>query len=136
MNKLFLILGIALAVASCNKDFKEPDTLPDIKDSIPDITDLVYPKESDSIIIMTGCDSLPEAVRFDNIPEHTGLAGTKWKLWGALDVATCKLSLLRPRACEECFTLNFITDSTALGRSTSLPITLNIRKEGSGIVKS
>ena len=130
MNRFFLMLGIALAVVSCGNDKIEPNVPPEPTDTIP-----TPPKERDSIIILTGCDSFPKPIRFDSLPDTTGLAGTKWKLWGILDVATCGLHILKPIDCEECYTLNFITDSIAFGRSASSPAAINIRWEGNGLLE-
>jgi hypothetical protein len=46
------------------------------------------------------------------------LKGTKWKLAGIVD-ETSKLTELEPKDCEECYTLEFDTDSTALLQSVS-----------------
>jgi hypothetical protein len=45
------------------------------------------------------------------------LEGTKWKLAGAVNVATGELKDFEPKTCVECFTLTFNTDSTAVGLS-------------------
>jgi hypothetical protein len=55
----------------------------------------------------------------DNSPSDTlvSLNGTKWKLAGSVDAETGKLKEFEPKACDECFTLAFDTDSTAGGVS-------------------
>jgi hypothetical protein len=45
------------------------------------------------------------------------LKGTKWKLAGIADSKTGTLKVLEPKDCEECFTLTFNTDYTAIVRS-------------------
>jgi hypothetical protein len=47
------------------------------------------------------------------------LKGTKWKLAGIVDVRTGVLKELEPKDCEQCYTLEFDTDSTALLQSVS-----------------
>ncbi|MDR2533532.1 MAG: hypothetical protein LBC81_01950 [Tannerellaceae bacterium] len=127
-KKLLFMIGIAVVVMACSKlpDQTEPIT-PEPTDTIP-----ADSAKRDSIIIMTGCDNLPKPIRFDSIPKITDLAGTKWKLQGILDVATCSLHILKPFNfdCEECFTLNFDTDSTASGPSVFFGISLNLRTKG------
>jgi hypothetical protein len=51
--------------------------------------------------------------------ELVSLKGTKWKLAGIVDVQTGKLTELEPKNCEQCYTLTFDTDSTALLQSVS-----------------
>jgi hypothetical protein len=60
------------------------------------------------------------------------LKGTKWKLAGIVDVQTGKLTELEPKDCEECYTLAFLTDTTAEGRSASIKIRLNLNYLGYG----
>jgi hypothetical protein len=50
--------------------------------------------------------------------EINTLKGTKWKLAGIVD-ATGKLTELEPKDCEQCYTLEFDTDSTAWLQSVS-----------------
>jgi hypothetical protein len=45
------------------------------------------------------------------------LKGTKWKLAGLMDVKTGELTELEPKDCEECYTLEFDSDSRAHGIS-------------------
>jgi len=47
--------------------------------------------------------------------EQIPLRGTEWKLEGIVDVQTGELKVLEPKDCEECYTLNFETDSTFRG---------------------
>ncbi|MDR0581705.1 MAG: hypothetical protein LBG31_01960 [Prevotellaceae bacterium] len=49
--------------------------------------------------------------------EFVSLEGTQWKLAGIMDVETCNLKELEPKDCGDCYTLEFNTDSTALGKS-------------------
>jgi hypothetical protein len=51
------------------------------------------------------------------VPEH--LEGTAWKLKGILDVRTGILKELEPKNCEECYTMNFLSDSMAGGHSVA-----------------
>jgi hypothetical protein len=63
-------------------------------------------------IMGAGCDNEKEN-------EIVSLKGTKWKLAGIVDVQTGELKELEPKDCEECYTLEFDTDSTALLQSVS-----------------
>ena len=45
------------------------------------------------------------------------LKGTNWKLEGIVDTETDSLKILEPQDCEDCFTFNFKTDSSAFGYS-------------------
>ncbi|MDR2968271.1 MAG: hypothetical protein LBV32_01550 [Tannerellaceae bacterium] len=45
------------------------------------------------------------------------LEATRWKLAGIVDETTGTLKVLDPKDCEECYTLTFVTDSTATVRS-------------------
>ncbi|MDR1918421.1 MAG: hypothetical protein LBQ65_02100 [Tannerellaceae bacterium] len=54
------------------------------------------------------------------------LAGTKWKLARFVDVQTGMRTLPEPSFCTECFTLTFDTDSTALGRSITMDVKINL----------
>ncbi|MDR1792508.1 MAG: hypothetical protein LBR36_03580, partial [Bacteroidales bacterium] len=47
------------------------------------------------------------------------LAGTKWKLEGIVNEQTGEMQILVPTDCEECYTLEFDTDSTDTGKSTT-----------------
>ena len=48
--------------------------------------------------------------------EKSSLVGTKWKLVGFYDVEKKELTEVeQQKGCEECYTLNFDTDSTASG---------------------
>ena len=58
---------------------------------------------------------LPESTYPTPIP----LKGTTWKLAGFVDMKTGKLTELEPKDCAECYTLTFDTDYTAIGKSES-----------------
>jgi hypothetical protein len=49
--------------------------------------------------------------------ENLSLKGTQWKLAGIVDTQTGDLTVLEPTDCEECYTLRFDTDFTAIVRS-------------------
>lgn len=50
------------------------------------------------------------------------LANTQWKLAGIFDTQTNTLKELEPKDCDECYTLNFLSDSTLTGRGVNIPI--------------
>jgi hypothetical protein len=54
-----------------------------------------------------------------NENQDVSLAGTQWKLFGVFDVKNNSLKVLNPVDCEECYALNFDTDSTATGKSST-----------------
>jgi hypothetical protein len=54
------------------------------------------------------------------------LAGTKWKLEGILNVHTGEMQTLEPVDCEQCYTLEFDTDTGASGKTTSNILLLNL----------
>jgi len=57
------------------------------------------------------------------------LKGTKWKLKCIVDSLSGKQTVLEPIDCEECFTLVFDTDSTAIVRSINMEtLTLNLKE--------
>jgi hypothetical protein len=58
------------------------------------------------------------------IPEN--LEGTRWKLSGVVDVETGILRELEPKDCAECYTLEFDTDHTAVGRGVDLPTGIDL----------
>ncbi|MDR2126334.1 MAG: hypothetical protein LBP63_05860 [Prevotellaceae bacterium] len=60
--------------------------------------------------------------------EINTLKGTKWKLAGIVDTETGVLKELEPKDCEQCYTLDFDTDTTAHGQSSSNDIIINISK--------
>jgi hypothetical protein len=62
------------------------------------------------------------------------LAGTKWKLTGIVDALTGEMTILEPRDCEQCYTLTFLTDSTAEGFSVVRPIVLNLSLLGTYVI--
>ena len=54
------------------------------------------------------------------------LEGTKWKLMGIVNDQTSVLEELKPKDCEECYTLTFDTDSTAIVHSISKEIKMDL----------
>ena len=54
------------------------------------------------------------------------LQGTKWKLVGIVDEKTGVLKELEPKDCEECYTLIFDTDHTAIAHSITIDLTLDL----------
>ncbi|MDR1792732.1 MAG: hypothetical protein LBR36_04750, partial [Bacteroidales bacterium] len=54
------------------------------------------------------------------------LAGTKWKLEGIVNEQTGEMQILVPTDCEECYTLEFDTDTTACGKSVMSTVYINI----------
>ncbi|MDR0581707.1 MAG: hypothetical protein LBG31_01970 [Prevotellaceae bacterium] len=58
--------------------------------------------------------------------DPTFLEGTKWKLAGIMDAETDVLKELEPKNCEKCYTLVFVTDSTALGISTANRVNVDL----------
>jgi hypothetical protein len=66
------------------------------------------------------------------------LSGTKWRLAGILNVETGELKTLEPyniktgNDCEDCYTLAFDTDTTALGRSCGNLIHATTKKTAAG----
>jgi hypothetical protein len=65
----------------------------------------------------------------------TNLAGTSWKLAGIVDILTGEMTILEPKDCEQCYTLTFLTDSTAQGFSVSCKITLDLSLLGSYMIE-
>ncbi|MDR1370835.1 MAG: hypothetical protein LBJ72_12035, partial [Dysgonamonadaceae bacterium] len=65
-----------------------------------------------------------------NEDQDISLAGTKWKLSGIFDIQNNSLKVLNPTDCEECYTINFNTNSTATGKSSTNLFWINLsRKE-------
>jgi hypothetical protein len=64
----------------------------------------------------------------DRIPEpaNNSLQGTKWKLEGIVNEQTGEMQVLEPIDCEECYTLEFDTDTTACGQTVSNVLVLNL----------
>jgi predicted nucleic-acid-binding Zn-ribbon protein len=60
-----------------------------------------------------------DAVLKRYLNDEMKLTGTQWKLFGIFDVQNNSLKVLNPLDCEECYTLNFDTDSTATGKSST-----------------
>jgi len=54
------------------------------------------------------------------------LNGTSWKLASIVDAKTCELKELEPKDCAECFTLTFDSDYTAIVRSISVTMKLDL----------
>jgi hypothetical protein len=49
--------------------------------------------------------------------KERGLAGTKWKLAALVDVQTHESIEPEPKECNQCYTFEFDSDTTAIGRS-------------------
>ncbi|MDR1346249.1 MAG: hypothetical protein LBK03_06070 [Bacteroidales bacterium] len=62
----------------------------------------------------------------DNPPQSIQLQGTQWKLEGIVNVQTGEMQVLEPVDCEQCYTLEFDTDTTASGKSTTNIFLLNL----------
>ena len=54
------------------------------------------------------------------------LVNTKWKLVGSMNDETGVLTELEPKDCEECYTLTFDTDSTAIAFSVTMTLKVDI----------
>jgi hypothetical protein len=74
-------------------------------------------------IMSTGCTKKEK--------EKEPILGTKWKLVGIVDVQTGELKELEPKDCEECYTLTFLSNTTAEGRSCAMEIKLDLSCLGS-----
>jgi len=59
---------------------------------------------------------------------EVSLKGAKWKLAGRVNTETGDLKVLEPEVCEECYTLTFDTDSTAIAHSINSRLKLNLSK--------
>jgi hypothetical protein len=68
--------------------------------------------------------------RWVNENQDVSLVGTQWKLFGVFNVQSNSLKVLNPVDCEECYALNFDTDSTATGKSSTNLVWVDLsRKE-------
>jgi len=65
--------------------------------------------------VIAGCNSSPEMSN-----------DTTWKLAGIVDTKTGDMKVLEPNDCEECYTLTFDSDSTAISRSINITQKLNL----------
>jgi hypothetical protein len=65
------------------------------------------------LVVLTAfkCGSENEPVNTNN------LQGTKWKLEGIVNEQTGEMQVLEPVDCEQCYTLEFVTDNLATGKS-------------------
>ncbi len=57
------------------------------------------------------------------------LKGTQWKLAGFFDPTSNTLKVAEPKDCNDCYTLNFDTDSTATGKSILNYIWVNLSRK-------
>jgi len=81
------------------------------------------------VVICSNCSSCTNEsskLKEDSLQE-TNLQGTKWKLAGIVDVQTGDIKELDPKDCDECYTLTFDTDSTAVGWITSNDLIVRLR---------
>ncbi|MDR0845657.1 MAG: hypothetical protein LBN71_10585 [Tannerella sp.] len=58
--------------------------------------------------------------------DMAALQGTKWKLAGFVDAQTGELTVAEPQDCEECYTLAFDTDHTAVAHSIIMDVNLDL----------
>jgi heat shock protein HslJ/predicted nucleic-acid-binding Zn-ribbon protein len=85
------------------------------------------------LLLSFGCTNIGDLPKSDNDLNETQdvpLAGTRWKLSGIFDVQNKSLKVLNPADCEECYTVNFDTDSTATGKSSSNLILVDLFGKG------
>jgi hypothetical protein len=54
------------------------------------------------------------------------LKGTKWKLEGIVNEQTGTMQVLEPTDCEQCYTLEFDTDTTGFGKSSTNQMWINL----------
>ncbi|MDR2425073.1 MAG: hypothetical protein LBD59_10190 [Prevotellaceae bacterium] len=66
----------------------------------------------------------------NNSDVATGLKGTKWKLAGIVNEQTGAMQVLEPIDCQQCYTLEFDTDSIATGIAIKEKIGLNLSMLG------
>lgn len=81
-----------------------------------------------AVLVAAGCDDNKDVE--DNghgkPSSPQALANTKWKLVGIIDAETGKIKELKPKDCEECYTITFDTDTTAVGNSIINEVYLKI----------
>jgi hypothetical protein len=135
-------------------EFEKKDTFSILLDEYPDGVTAVYPSTSipDTLRIdgqrvavsgtvfdtkaVNQCDGNSEtANKFQiteiNKPENTvempqKLKGTKWKLECIVNVQTNEIQALEPFDCEQCYNLEFDTDSTATGKAVYENIVIDL----------
>ena len=83
-------------------------------------------------IVIAGCSSFSEMNNEDdssgvNNDGEVSLKGTKWKLAGIVDTRTGDLKVLEPKDCEECYTLMFDTDFTAIILSVNMILKIDLQ---------
>ena len=71
------------------------------------------------VMAIAGCNSKDDELL-------SFLKGSKWKLTGIVDTQTDELRVLEPTDCEECYTLTFITNSTATACNVNRTIHVDI----------
>jgi hypothetical protein len=90
------------------------------------------------VLLCTGCandggnyleekKSEPILQSEDEPDTNINVQGTNWKLAGIVDSETNILEELKPKDCDRCYTLNFDTDSTGFGWSTTNQISINLQ---------
>jgi hypothetical protein len=62
----------------------------------------------------------------ETYPVNENLQGTKWKLEGIVNEQAGEMQVLEPIDCEECYTLEFTTDTTAIGVAVDEDIVLDL----------
>ncbi|MDR1372242.1 MAG: hypothetical protein LBJ17_03830 [Dysgonamonadaceae bacterium] len=89
------------------------------------------------LLLSLGCDNNADLSEGDNAANtevnenpDISLADTQWKLSGIFDVQNNSLKVLNPTDCEECYTINFDTDSTATGKSSSNLVLVDLFGKG------
>jgi len=73
-----------------------------------------------AILLAAGCGNEKDVAGNGNkpsTPQEESLANTKWKLVGIVNAETGEIKELEPKDCEECYTLTFDKEYTAIAHS-------------------
>jgi hypothetical protein len=76
-----------------------------------------------TMLIVAGAFACTEKEDQDTL---TGLAGTKWKLEGLVNEQTSAMQVLEPTDCQQCYTLEFDTDTIGTGMTTTNQMYFNV----------
>jgi hypothetical protein len=71
-------------------------------------------------------NELMEGSKSNTNENEISLKGTTWKLVGIVNAETGELRELEPKHCEECYTLTFDTDITAIAQSINIKLRLDL----------
>jgi hypothetical protein len=91
-----------------------------------------YKFEDDALYFYCAFEGTNYILKFkklENITEMPPkLKGTKWKLEGIVNEQTDEMQILEPTDCEQCYTLEFETDTTGTGYTTTNIMFINLKQ--------